>query len=218
MWLVTGARHCFDVPVLGAALSRGSDRRFARRFTTSLRDLHDALDGTELAGRYWVWAGMLLGWAREGQLLAHDRDADFALRPDAVPALLEAVPSLRRAGFHPLQMYRNNDGKVTEITFYRGTARIEFFVMEPIDGMLRYYVYGYPPDNLIEVEARVSDQALVPFDFLGRTWLRPADHERELEEMYGDWRTPRREWDYLHDDHAAVSRRPWFNRDTSWSE
>jgi hypothetical protein len=217
MWLVAGARHCFDLPILGPALSRVSDRLFARRFVSDLRRLHDTLDRTELAGHYWVWAGMLLGWAREGHLLAHDRDADFALRHEDLPRLMQAVPSLRTAGFRPLQMYRNNDGQITEITFCRHTGKIEFFVMEPVDGMLRYFVYGYPPDRLVEVEARVSDQELIPFDFLGRTWLRHADHERELEAMYGDWRTPRRDWDYLNDDQAVVGRRAWLNTDTSWA-
>jgi hypothetical protein len=89
--------------------------------------------------------------------------------------------------------------------------------MEPVDDMLRYFVYGYPPDHMVEVEARVPNQELVPFEFLGRTWLRHADYEGELKSMYGDWRTPQRAWDYLHDDQAAMSRRTWVNTDISWS-
>jgi hypothetical protein len=217
MWSVNGSRHAFGIPIVGRILSRLSDRLFARRFVPDLQRLHDVLEDTELAGKYWIWAGVLLGWAREGGLLAHDRDADLALLPDDLPKLMRALPALRRAGFHPLQMFRNNEGKVTEITICRHTAKFEFFVMEPVDDMLRYYVYGYPPDHLIEVEARVPNQELVSFEFLGRSWLRHADYERELESMYGDWKTPRRAWDYLEDDHAAVSRRPWLNTDASWS-
>ncbi len=218
MWLVAAARHGFNVPVLGGPLAHRSDRTFARRFSADLRTLHDALAETELAGRYWVWAGMLLGWAREGRVLRHDRDADFALRREDLPALIDAIPALRRAGFHPLTMYRNNAGQLTELTFCRHTAKFEFFVMDEVDGMLSYYVYGYPPDHLVQVEARVSAQSLVPFSFLGRTWLRPAEHERELEAMYGDWRTPHPGWDYLDDDRAAFSREAWTNTDTTWVE
>lgn len=217
MWSVEGSRHLVAVPGFGPVIARTNDRLFSRRFIPDLQRLHDVLEDTELAGRYWVWAGMLLGWAREGGLLAHDRDADFALLPTDLPKLLSAVPALRRAGFHPLQMFRNNEGNVTEVTLYRHTAKFEFFVMEPVDGMLRYFVYGYPPDRLIEVEARVSDQELVPFEFLGRTWLRHADYEHELKSMYGDWQTPQRSWDYLKDDQAAVSRHAWTNTDLSWS-
>lgn len=219
LWMlsVEGSRHVFAVPGIGRFIARVSDRQFARRFIPDLLRMHDVLEGTELAGRYWVWAGMLLGWAREGGLLAHDRDADLALLPEDLPKLLAAVPALRRAGFHPLHMFRNNEGNITEVTFCRHTAKFEFFVMEPVDDMLRYYVYGYPPDHLIEVEAQVPNQELVPFEFLGRTWLRHADYEGELKSMYGDWRTPHRGWDYLQDDQAQVSRRAWVNTNISWS-
>jgi len=205
------------VPVLGRSLTRLNDRLFVREFTRDLRRLHDVLAGTELAGRFWVWAGMLLGWAREGRLLAHDRDADFALLPEDVPRLLRAALALRRAGFRPWLQFRNNEGQVTQFTFRRHRTKFEFFVFEPVDGMLRYYSHGWPPDHLVEVQARVPDQELVPFDFLGRTWLRHADHERELESIYGDWRTPHHDWYYLEDDRAAVCHRPWVNTDTSWS-
>src|SRR5688500_4973529 len=49
-----------------------------RLLRRNLRRLHDALEQTPLAGRYWLFGGMLLGWAREGRLLRHDyRDVDF---------------------------------------------------------------------------------------------------------------------------------------------
>lgn len=210
------SRHLHKLPWLGGVFTSLSNTMFARHFVPDLIELHDLLEDTELNGRYWVWAGMLLGWAREGALLAHDRDADFALLPDDLPKLLRAVPALRRAGFRPLMQFRNNAGHVTEVTFVRHHTKFEFFVFEPVDGMLRSYVYGWPPDHLVEIESLVPEQELVPFNFLGRTWLRHADYERELECLYGDWRTPQRDWDYLRDDESAVCSRPWTNADTSW--
>jgi hypothetical protein len=220
IWLLKGAvsRRLLKLPVLGRAFAFVGDRLFRRHFVPDLRRLHDALANTEMAERYWVWAGMLLGWAREGNLLSHDRDADFALLAQDLPHLLKAIPALRAAGFQPLLQFRNNQGRMTELTLRRHAATFEFFVFEPIDGMLHYFVYGWPPDHLIEVEAQVSDQDLVPFDFLGRTWLRHVDFESELESMYGDWRTPQLQWNYLEDDQAAVDRRPWVNTSTSWSK
>lgn len=212
------AHRLLRIPRIGRAFAFVSDRVFVRRFTFDLRRMHDVLADTELAGRYWIRAGMLLGWVREGRLLAHDRDADFALLPEDLPRLLRAVPALRQAGFHPLMQFRNNDGQLTELTFRKYYAKFEFFVLEPVDGMFRYYVYGWPPDNLYEIEKQVPEQDLVPFEFLDRTWLRPADSERELEFMYGDWRTVRRKWNYLQDGRNAVTRVPWVNSDTSWSD
>lgn len=209
-------RYVARVPILGPLLIHRWDQSFAHHFVPDLQDLHDVLARTEMDGHYWMWAGMLLGWAREGDLLAHDRDADFALLPCDVPLLLRAVPALRHAGFEPVMQFRNNEGQVTELVFRRHDTKFEFFVFEPVDGMLRYFVYGWPPDNLVEVESRVPDQDLTPFDFLGRTWLRHTDVELELTCMYGDWRTPRREWNYLQDDLAMVSVREWINPDSSW--
>lgn len=213
-----GSRRVTKVPGIGRQVARFSDRRFARRFVADLHRLHDVLEDTELSGRYWVWAGMLLGWAREGDLLAHDRDADFALRSEDLPRLVEAVPALRKAGFRTLHRFRNNAGQLTELTFRRHSAKFEFFVFEPVGDELRYFVYGWPPDHLIEVEARVPEQELVPFEFLGRIWLRHADYERELECMYGEWRVPQRNWNYLDDDRATVARSVWINSDISWSD
>ncbi len=212
-----GLRRAQRLPAVGRILVAAADRLFVRQFVPDVRQLHDLLATTELADRYWVWGGLLLGWAREGHVLAHDRDADFGVLDEDVSLLLDAVPVLAKAGFKPYRRYWNSEGRLTELTFRRHRCLFEFFLLDRVDDMLRYYVYGWPPDNLVEVEARIPSQELVPFDFLGRTWLRPADYERELEAHYGDWRTPRREWSYLEDDNAVVSRRPWVYRDTSWS-
>jgi hypothetical protein len=219
LWMlaIAGSRRMINIPVLGKTLAGPSNRLFARRFIRNLRQLHDVLAETEISGRYWMWAGMLLGWAREGALIAHDRDADFAILPEDLPRLINAMPALRRAGFKPLLECHNNEGNVTELTLRCHLAKFEFFIFEPVDDMLRYFVYGWLPNNLVELEGRIPAQKLVPFEFLGRTWLRHDDFERELTWMYGDWHTPIKDWDYLSDDLAIVSRQVWTNTDTSWT-
>jgi hypothetical protein len=184
--------------------------------TRGVRHLNDTLATTELAGHYWVWSGMLLGWRREGQLLRHDRDVDFALLREDLALFESAVPSLVGAGFHPYQRYLNNDGHPTEFTFKRHRRKFDFFIMDRVDGELQYHVYGWPPDQLIQVDARVPEQPLVEFDFLGRRWLRPADADLELTACYGDWQTPDPNWNYL-EGTPAVRRQPWTHTDVGWS-
>ena len=180
-----------------------------------LRRLNDALATTDLAGRYWMFSGCLLGWAREGKILRHDtRDVDFGIRSEDVPHLRAAVPTLNRAGFRCLFQFYNNAGKVTELTFIRRGAQYEFFSMEPVDGRLRYYLYDIR-DDPIELEAEQPDQSLVPFDFLNRTWLKQADHELDLATVYGDWRTPDPSWSYLNQPNI-VARRRWVHTDYEW--
>ena len=213
-----GFRRLKRAPVAGPSVSAVADRCFAHFFVPDLQLLHDTLAETELNDRYWVWAGMLLGYAREGKLLAHDRDADFGILPDDVPSLLALVPRLRALGFTPIAQYYNNAGELTELTFRRHWASFEFFVFRPVSDRLRYTVYGYPPADLVEVDAEIQRQPFVPFDLAGRTWLKPADHEQELAAMYGEWRVPQRGWNYLRDDAAIVSRRPWTNTSTTWRD
>lgn len=210
------AKSLKNLPLVGGTISRSSDRRFGRRFVRDLQRLNDVLATTELADRYWVWAGMLLGWAREGHLLAHDRDADFAMLPEDLPRLRRAVPALRSAGFQPLGEFRSNSGHVVMLTFRCHFTQFEFYVFEQVDEEYKYFVFDGNSNPPLEVEARIPVDTTVAFDFLERTWLRHENYERELEAMYGDWRTPKKDWNYLNDDEAAVAKRVWSYPDTTW--
>lgn len=212
------ARVIGKIPGLGNVYARLGNERFVRQFVPALQRLNDVLADTELAGKYWVWSGMLLGWAREGRLLAHDRDADFGLLPEDVSRLQRAAPALRQAGFVPHALFRNNEGLVVMFVFLRRNTRFEFYVMEPVEDMLRYYTFDLVSRNPIEIEARIPQQELAAFEFLGRTWLRHVDFDHELACMYGDWRTPQHNWNYLEDDLAMVSRCPWTRSDVSWTD
>ena len=81
----------------------GLKPRLVELFAADLRDLHDVLERTGLRGHYWVWSGLLLGWAREGAILPHDSlDADFAVTDDDFHRLAAAVPEIAKAGFRVL--------------------------------------------------------------------------------------------------------------------
>jgi len=172
--------------------------RLMQRFIADLRDLNDALKHTGLDGHYWVWSGLLLGWARDGAVLPHDcLDADFAVTDRDFHRLVEAVPAIVRAGFRCDRRFVNSAGQVTELTFLRHGARFEFFRMFPDGGRLRYYMYSIKLKEITEVVAFVPEQETVPFSFLGRTWLKPKDHALELRSVYGSWEVPDPSWSYL---------------------
>lgn len=176
-----------------------------------LRGLNDTLAASPLAGKYWLWAGLLLGWAREGRPLLHDGDADLGVLVDDVPLLEEAIPALERAGYSVWRRYYNNDGKLTEIAFLlKDRTHVDVMIMEPVgDGKLRYFVYGEVGGTFMQLECHIPRQELVPFDFLSRTWLKHADHELELKTIYGEWRVPNKHWSYLEDDLSIVHRERW---------
>lgn len=189
----------------------------------NLRRLHDALEQTPFAGRYWLFCGALLGWAREGRLLAHDfRDVDLAYDAVDHDQFLAAIPAILAAGFRPAFRYRSNDGTITEHSFFRQGAKFEFFRLTRVDDQYRYHVYGSERDDedegegeQLELVGALPAQPREPIKFLGRTWLKSADHGLELETMYGDWRTPDPGWSFL-DDRAVVERLPWRSTSYRW--
>ncbi len=169
--------------------------RSVEKFASDLRDLHDAIASTDLHGHYWVWAGLLLGWARDGAILPHDcLDGDFAVRDTDFDRLVGAVPAILRAGFSCDRKFISDSGLVTELTFTRRGARFDFFRMFPEDGRLRYFIYNLKLTSVTEIEAALPDQPTEPFTFLGRTWLKHADHARELQTIYGKWEVPDPSW------------------------
>ncbi|MGA8297203.1 MAG: hypothetical protein WB770_09200 [Acidimicrobiales bacterium] len=151
-----------------------------RRVARDLRRLHDIIAETPFAGSYWIWAGLLLGWAREGAILAHDlRDVDLAYRVDDAPKLEAALPALVAAGFRPVEDHRNERGELTFQRLRKGITVYEFHGMEPVGGALRYTALWCDPEThaYFELISELADQPLEPFVFLGRRWLKHADHD-----------------------------------------
>lgn len=190
-----------------------------KRFADDLRELHDSLERTELNGRYWVWSGLLLGWAREGAILQHDTlDADFAVLDSDFDRLVRSIPAIVRAGFARDRCFMNNDGIVTELTFMRHGARFDFFRMFPEpERRLRYFMYSIHWNGILEIEASLPDQEKEPFDFIGRSWLKHKDHELELRSIYGRWEIPDPSWSYL-DGLDVESRRPSRHSHFDWRD
>lgn len=204
------AVHARRISLLRPSLTAG--------FVNDLRRLNDALRSTDLDGCYWVWSGLLLGWAREGTVLPHDSmDADFAVLDRDFWRLMEAVPAIENAGFRRYRRFLNNDGEVTEVAFMRHGARFEFFRMFPDDNRLKYFLYGSENGKAIELQASQPNQAMASFDFIGRAWLKHEDHELELRSIYGSWEVPDASWSFLNG-LDIETRSPWLRSDWRWQK
>jgi hypothetical protein len=197
-----------------------TDRLFSaytsRKFIQNLCLLHDTLDDTELAGRYWLSSGLLLGWARNGKPLKNDmRDADIYFLSDDLPSFARAIPSIIDAGFEPSRRLLTNDGRTMVYQFILDGSTFDFAVMEQGDGYLHYYSFRAPFGGThVQVLDSIPDQPLEPFEFVGRTWLKHIDHDAELTAMYGDWRIDDPRWDTLKSP-AIIERSIWTRFDES---
>jgi hypothetical protein len=203
--------HIRAIPERVPALRDGLRRWRLDRFEDDLRLLNDVLERTALRGRYWVWAGLLLGWAREGQVLRHDiGDGDFALEAGDDELLQAAEPLLLEAGFRRWFCFRNSDGELTERSYTRRGYKFDFFLMREVEPDIhQFHVYTPGDDGPMEMVSRIPKQGLEPFEFLGRTWMKPDDHDLNLRSCYGTWRVPDPDWD-TDDDPSVVLRRPWI--------
>ena len=182
------------------------------RFQEDLVLLHKVLESTPLAGRYWVIGGLLIGWAREGKVLDHDsHDADFGYLEKDREQFLSAAPHLIAAGFAPVHRFVSNAGVAVEHRFQRNQAMFDFFEHTDSAAGLSYTSFGYLPQQgmRMEILSRLPAYGLAPMSFLGRTWLKPDDHEWYLTSIYGDWTVPNPDYDYKTDDRSIVSSRPW---------
>lgn len=201
-----------------ARLARVATLERKRQFTNNLQLLNDVLAATPLETRYWMMGGLLLGWAREGDILAHDcSDADFGLFREDHEHFMAAVEPLLRAGFHPFKRYTNNAGMITEYSFMKDNARFDFFLHERTETRIRSWYYGKFAAarslGWLEVVSQVPAFSSAPFEFLGRTWYKPADHDRFLSAVYGNWREPAPEFVSLRDDPSIVKKVLWVGSD-----
>ena len=179
-----------------------------------LNKLHAVLSESPLHKKYCIVFGALLGWAREGALLKHDDDVDFLFWQEDRDALEVAIDMLLVNGFQYERCWRNTKNEVTEhILTYRG-LRFEFFGAHRVNGKAQFYAFGkyHRGGQYFELLYEVTDFELTKFDFLGKTWLKPADHEKFLAEMYGDWKTPNKDFDDIREGPGIISRTPIASR------
>src|ERR1700754_1850520 len=110
-------------------MSTAEERRHL--MVANLRDLNDVLLGTPLAGRSWMFGGLLLGWVREGGLMLHDTsDADFALLADDGERLEASFDALAAAAFEHIHRFPGISGEATEHSFRRAGAKFDFFLLQ----------------------------------------------------------------------------------------
>jgi hypothetical protein len=188
-------------------LASANERLIPRaKFRDNLRLLHDVLQETSFHRNYFVFGGLLLGWAREGQILPHDYfDADFGYLCEHRHLLLGAISRLQQAGFLFGTQWPNQNWFI----FHKDGARFEFYEMTKQSEGLQYSVIGDDRNgDFWDVSYRIPVDELEPMDFLDRVWLKPQNHDALLAACYGNWRVPNRNYNCTIDDKSIVDRRP----------
>jgi hypothetical protein len=135
----------------------------------------------------FLMSGTLLGYARHGGLLPHDKDVDLGLigwehQFTVAEALLEA-------GYFRLdlaQLSGHNRFLMSAHDMRNGMA-VDFFLFHDKGDHL---LHGIDFDMGFTQNFRFSKFGLQEVEFLDERFYAPDDIDRNLSENYGDWRTP----------------------------
>jgi hypothetical protein len=135
----------------------------------------------EAVPEYWVVYGSLLGWHREGRILAHDSDVDFGAPESSYPAIVAAAPRLPRGCvLHDTshrhggpKLYVSRGGWEADIYFFREENAMLTTILRsdiPSDTLPFPRDLFYPPKSA---------------QFLGESTYVPAKPAAYLEHLYG---------------------------------
>jgi hypothetical protein len=135
----------------------------------------------------FLMSGTLLGYHREGALLAHDKDVDLGLvgwehQFTIAQALLEA------GHFEfDLNQLNGKDRFLVSAHDLRNGMAVDFFLFHDHGD---HFLHGIDFDMGFTQNFRFSKFGLNEAPFLGDLFFVPDNIERNLSENYGDWRKP----------------------------
>lgn len=151
---------------------------------------------------YWAEAGTCLGIVREGNFIGHDSDLDFGVFGwecrDALDLALKGMGftfDRERGTFDNglERSYWSKDGVKVDIFFFYETGDTWWHSAwrDSLDGTEQEQLFFDFPKRLFENLKYVK--------FMDQVVPLPNPPEEYLALRYGDWQTPRKEWDWAND-------------------
>ena len=211
----SGDRPSYDSLFSEGLVQRDPEYSHAKytQVVADLQLLNDVLAASPLAGRYWMFGGMLIGWARDGDLIRGvDEDFDFVFHDADLDRFRYAITDLVRAGFLPRYKFPSVFEPASTLSLVRHGTRFDFFRAQPhgVDSYILYSYHNYvvSAGGPVRTTHSYRDQPLVPIEYLDRLWLKSQDHDLELTQEYGDWRTPDPGWSGFNS-RNIIAREPW---------
>jgi len=178
-----------------------------------LKDVTNLLD--ELDIRYFLEFGTLLGIVREGRLLPWDTDLDISITDDNLQKLIDNKRKFWDIGYRiKFRRFKNDIGKykkgdiriikmqTRKLYFLKDKSLLDIFIMKKEDDG-HTFVVNDKPHILKTVPLKFHNNSN-SIDFDGKTYSIPDFHEDYLEYIYGDWRTPKKEFDFRYEGNVVI--------------
>lgn len=149
-----------------------------------LADLKKVLDHKKIP--FFLISGTLLGCIREGKLLGHDKDIDIGVWDKY--SYEELANCLSTSGYFYVVPTRTNH--LVMLRHVNGIA---------VDVFIHYRESNDYWHAGVKIKWHNSPFNLVYTNFLGQQYLIPENYDLYLTENYGDWRTPKTQFDSAFD-------------------
>ena len=158
--------------------------------------------------KYWVDCGTLLGLIREGGLLKHDMDIDLGILASDYSEKIDAI--FLESGFNLWRtIHLKGSNLLVEKTFLYKKIRIDLFMYQLVENeMISYTADNHPylvskyhlaAEEYMAIPNAYTYQPTKPMMIAGSKFMVPENPEKLLEELYGDWRVPKKYFNYLFD-------------------
>ncbi len=164
---------------------------------------------------YILEGGTLLGIIREDRLLPWDTDIDISVRSDQAEKVVKSLWVFWLFGYKTrVKRFKKDVGpfkkgdiriiKIQKHYFYlKKFELVDVFVKYKVEGEYLNIV-GKKPAIIRDFPAKYLEQH-DEIEFKGQKYRIPVDHDEYLALVYGDWRTPVKEWDYTKDNKRVKS-------------
>lgn len=156
--------------------------------------------------------GTLLGIVREGRLLPWDYDLDLFVRGEDASKIRALKWQLLRLGFRlnkrktlssfgPIPNDAPRVYKIKSLRKYDGQRLTIDLIFKYADEGHYHWVVGINPPVHKKVPRKFYDQ-FGSIEYKGYAYPIPHQVDEYLKYRYGDWRTPKKEWNFKVDDNA----------------
>jgi phosphorylcholine metabolism protein LicD len=175
-----------------------------------LLEITAALDAAGIV--YMLDAGTLLGVVRDGDLIPWDSDIDISVPAEGLPSLLEVLDAgrfrhrwiSRRYFKHGFDCWKQGDYRAIKIRnrrlfYFRGKLTADLYIKYRWNDAYYWSAMGM----ICKADARFFNSH-GEVEYMGRRLKVPAFHEEYLAKIYGDWRTPDRNYNPKKDDGTII--------------
>lgn len=176
-----------------------------------LRDVSSFLEEHDIP--YMLDYGTLLGIIRENRLLPWDTDMDLSMSRRHLDVFLKNKKKLWKMGYRvrvrrydkDVGPFKKGEVRVIKVQtrrlfFFKEGNLMDIFVKKEM-GDEQVYTVGVDPFYLKSVPAKFFRNRR-KYEFKGKTYSVPKDYVDYLSFVYGDWKTPVKDWDFRTSDHC----------------